>query len=333
MRFNLIVLMLAVGCTDYEVTRRSTTDVFLQEPSAKVDILWVIDDSASMIEEQQRVSDGFETFIAGIDETNVDFHLGVVSTDLDLDNPDRGKLLGSPAVITAQDDYVRLFRDRVQLGTGGSDKERGLSASLDAISEPLASGANSGFLRNDASLLIIYVSDENDCSDNGALENESGSACYEQYDKLIPTRDIIVELKDIKEPPARVLASAIIGPPVAEACADSWPGSRYKSVVEGLGGLVGDICENDYSDIMNDLGLSVSGVLTTFQLSHSAVADTIEVTVDDELVPEDPTNGWTYDEANWLIRFDGSYVPARGATISVYYEVASSGTRPESSGT
>lgn len=328
----LLLLLIGVGCSDYEVNRRSRTDVFLQEPSAKVDILWVIDNSASMIEEQQRVSNGFASFIRGIDDTNVDFHLGVISTDMDLDNSDRGKLLGDPPVITAEDDYVHLFRERVQLGTTGSDKERGLSASLEAISEPLASGANSGFLRADASLLIIYVSDENDCSDNGALEDQTGSACYEQSEKLISTREIIVDLKDRKEAPARVLASAIIGPPVAEACADSWPGARYKSVVEGLGGIVGDICDNDYSGIMNDLGLSVSGVLTTFQLSHAAVVETIEVSVDDELIPADLDNGWNYDEANWLLRFDGSYIPPRGATISVSYEVASGGTQPSSSG-
>ena len=96
-----LVLTLMMACTpDNEISRRSTTDVFLQEPLSEVDILWVIDDSNSMAEEQLLVADGFEAFISSLAETNIDFHVGVVSTDMDLSNASRGVLLGNPTVLT-----------------------------------------------------------------------------------------------------------------------------------------------------------------------------------------------------------------------------------------
>ena len=157
-----LVLSLLMACTpDNELSRRSTTDVFSQEPLSEVDILWVIDDSGSMAEEQLLVADGFEAFISTLAETNIDFHVGVVSTDMDLSNPNRGVLIGTPGVLTADTpNYVNKFASRVQVGVEGSDKEKGLSASIAALSEPLISGANEGFLRPDAHLSVIYVSDE-----------------------------------------------------------------------------------------------------------------------------------------------------------------------------
>ncbi|MCB9745483.1 MAG: VWA domain-containing protein [Alphaproteobacteria bacterium] len=325
-----LLMLMAANCTEYDTNRRSKTDTFTQEPSSKVDILWVIDNSVSMEGEQQRVAEGFDSFIANIDETNIDFHIGVVSTDLDLDNPSRGQLIGDPPYLTSDDDYVGEFESRVRVGTDGSDKEKGLGAAVDAVTEPLASGANLGFVRSEADLLIIFVSDEDDCSDDNALANQSGSACYEQRDQLVEVADLVDQLKAVKAGTGkRVIASAIVGPHVDEACAQSWPGHRYWRAAEYTGGLIGNICDDDYGSIMGNLGLSVAGVLTTFQLSCSADADSISVLVDGEEVPNDPVVGWTYDSDFWMVRFDGTYVPPRGTTISVEYFVSGSCGEPD----
>jgi hypothetical protein len=326
-----LVLTLLIACTpDNEISRRSTTDVFLQEPLSEVDILWVIDDSNSMAEEQLLVADGFEAFISSLAETNIDFHVGVVSTDMDLSNASRGVLLGNPTVLTSETpNYVKKFADRVQVGVGGSDKEKGLSASVAALSEPLVSGANEGFLRPDAHLSIIYVSDEDDCSDNDALASEKGDACYSQEAKLVPVKDLIYQLKGTKDPDRRVLASAIVGPSASQGCEDSWPGHRYQATADALGGQVGNICDADFSDIMEELGLSVSELNRSFELSYTPVVETMEVYVDDEFIPQDDVEGWRYAELSSLLVFDGDYVPPRGAQISVTYEVAGSANRDD----
>lgn len=317
------MLLLLLACNqDNAFTRQTQTDVFLQEPMSEVDILWVIDDSYSMSEEQDRLADGFEGFVANLADTNIDFHIGVTTTDMDLDNPKRGELLGTPKVLTPDDNYVALFQNRVRVGTDGSDKEKGLSASLEALTEPLASGQNAGFLRDDAILSIIYVSDENDCSDNEALAGQDSIACYDEYEQLVSVRDTALRLKRLKSPGVRVLASAIVGPNAESSCEDTWPGHRYHGIADATGGLIGNICEPDYGDIMDELGLSVSGVLNTFELSFVPVEETLEVLVDDEAIDQDPLTGWTYDAEYHLIRFDGDYVPPRGSVIHANYEIA-----------
>ena len=112
------------GCSvEHQIERRVQLDTFVQEPASEVDILWVVDDSPSMAEEQARLADAFGDFIVNLEETNIDFRIGVVSTDMDLDNLQRGVMVGETPFLTPGDDYVNEFRDRVRVGTGGSDKE------------------------------------------------------------------------------------------------------------------------------------------------------------------------------------------------------------------
>ncbi len=317
------------GCVETtKISRLRQNDVFVQEPLAEVDILWVVDNSPSMEEEQQRVADGFADFISGISDTQIDFHIGVVTTDMDMSNPDRGVLIGSTPYLTPEDDYIAEFQDRVKVGVDGSDKEKGLAAALYALTEPIISGPNYGFMREEAVTSIIFVSDEDDCSDGEALAAEQGSACYDKADELIPVKDYVQSFRSLKPPGVRLVTSAIVGPDASEGCTESWPGKRYMTVADATGGVSGDICDALYSDIMYDLGLAVTGVQTLFQLSYSAGEDTIEVWVGDasgngEAIPQDEVNGWTYDATYWTIRFGGDYYPPRGTTVSVEYEIGS----------
>ncbi len=91
------------------------------------------------------------------------------------------------------------------------------------------------------------------------------------------------------------------------------------------GGLQGSICDDDFAEIMGELGLQASGVMDSFQLSEAAVQESIDVVVDDEPVFQDEANGWTYDSEYWIIYFHGDAVPPRGSKITVDYEVASTG--------
>ena len=134
----------------------------------------------------------------------------------------------------------------------------------------------------------------------------------------------IQDFSKLKSGDARVIASAIVGPEVSQqqGCQQEvWPGHRYTAIADTLGGIVGNICDADYSSIMEDLGLAVAGEITVFNLSYAAVPESIEVIVDDEVIAEDAATGWSYDAEYRQIRFDGSYVPPRGSSISVGYEI------------
>ncbi len=360
MRLRLLGPVLLVAACENEYDKLSLADrveEFDQAPSNMVDILWVIDDSTSMNEEQAAVQAAGADFVAQLDSADMDFHLGLITTDGDSKNTKSGVLLGSPPYLTsecrldgdfADCTYSSDFSDRVVQGTGGSDQEKGLEVSLTAVSRPLAETWNAGFVRPDALLMIIVLTDENDCSDGGRLgPNATGEDCYTHYDELTPVGDIVADLRDAKEAfgSGGVVMSGIIGPEQTEQCDFAVAGRRYDEAIRMLGGVVADICLADYAPIMQSLGLAATGISSTFQLEYAAKYypddpeteldesdDNPKVTVTDAdgvetTVPDDPESGWTYLDDYAQIQFNGEAVPSRGAHIEVRYH--STGPVPE----
>jgi hypothetical protein len=333
-RFLPALVLMSACAPDNIIDRLDHTDTFYQEPPANVDILWVVDDSPSMQQEQEEVANRFENFIYTFEETNIDFHIGVVTTDMDEDNPDRAALIGNPPVLTPEvANYRDLFVQRVQVGVSGSDMEKGLEAAYQAVTEPMISDRNSGFLRSDAVLSVIVVSDENDCSDRGALPpNADNIDCYERIEDLVPVSEYVASFRSMRDDPSQVVGSAIVGPRKADACDASVPGTRYLSFAENLGGVQGNICDENFSGIMEELGLAVSGVRSSFQLSYTPVEHTLEVyvaesaadTAEDEWnqIAQSAQAGWTFDYETNYLTFHGDSIPERGAVVHVRYEIA-----------
>lgn len=318
----LATLVLASCGMDTGLYERTGSDIWYQEPTDRVDILFVVDDSHSMAEEQAALSRGFESFIQEIEETNTDFHLGVITTSFDYEDSERGQILGIPPVIDKTMDYVTLFTERVVVGTTGSDREKGLEAAAWALSPVMITGVNEGFIRSDAFLLVIFVSDEEDCSDRGALEGQTVNACYEHQELLVPVEEFILEIRAIKERPDMVYVGSIVGMPRTESvCENSVPGTRYIDAAYLTGGLVADVCSSDWSSVMYSLGLNASGILQSFMLTDRARPGTITVAVDEVEIAEDENNGWTYDIETWYITFHGDAIPPRGSVISANYTI------------
>ncbi|MBI5549009.1 MAG: VWA domain-containing protein [Deltaproteobacteria bacterium] len=170
-------------------------------PSVATDILFVIDNSGSMREEQQKVVDELHTFVETLVSSPIrnDFQIGVVTTGVSqnfagcgenqppqcIQYPEesgllqRGKTLGGqvidPSDVTvlssSTPDVLALAQRLVGQGIGGAGQEMGLEAARRAITEPLSSSGNAGFLRPGARLLVVILSDEDDCSDARGCED------------------------------------------------------------------------------------------------------------------------------------------------------------------
>ncbi len=313
-------MLFSSGCgSELDLVSRTLVDTFVQRPDDAVDILFVVDDSTSMAEEQDALAAGFGAFADELEAANTEVHLGVITTSQDSDDPRRGHLVGNPPVLGVDDDHVALFRERVQVGVGGSDKEKGLEAAWLAVSEEAQAGPNAGFLRDEAHLLVVFVTDEDDCSDAGALDGLDSQRCYTDQDQLVAPEAVVAHLWQVKgDDPSKVSVGAIIAPE-QRTCEDGWYGSRYARVVQMAGGFLGDICSSDWSSMLQDLGLTATGVFTQFELSAAADPATLAVHVDEVPVLEDPEHGWTYDPSLWRISFHGDAVPPRGSVVTVAY--------------
>ena len=167
---------------------------------APLDLLFVIDDSPSMADKQAALVASFPRLVEqlqSLDGGVPDLHLGVISTDMGVHasatlapgpaigsvgnggcaaNGDNGALLTVPNVLT--DPNARFlvqshngatnfigtlstaFGSFARLGSGGCGFEQPLAAIAASLTNP----DNVGFLRPEASLAVIILSDEDDCS-------------------------------------------------------------------------------------------------------------------------------------------------------------------------
>jgi hypothetical protein len=310
----LLPCLILVGCgLEQSFHAPNHTDYFYQAQNNEIDILWVVDNSCSMSEEQQTLASGFETFIAAMEDTGTDFRIGVTTTDIDQQYA--GELLGTPPFLTPEDDYSEAFAERAMVGIQGSDKEKGLQAAVYATSPSLAD-ANQDFLRESALLMVIAVTDEEDCSDHGALDGESAKECYRQPERLAPVDDFVDLLKARKASPDMIQVNGIIG---NSGCEIAWPGYRYVEAAKQTAGLIGSICEDDWSHLLSSLGDNASGLRHKFVLSHAATPGSLLIYVDEERVNESPVSGWTYDIETWTVSFHNQAIPTRGAEIRAEY--------------
>lgn len=341
-RFSLVMVVLAVGGCESEISifdpgegfgpgnpptleTPTKVDQIVQVTTPQVDILWVIDNSCSMAEEQAKLVQNFPVFMQFFIDSGLDWHVGVVSTDTGASD-EKGKLQGAGGyrfLTAASPDPVALFTDMAVMGTSGSGDERGRRAAHLALTDPLKSGFNNGFYRDEASLNVIVISDENDSSGSEPTRNE-----------------FINFMTTLKEDPELVTFSAIVGPVGGCPTADS--GTEYLSVSEAVGGITESICASDWEPVLEELGLQAAGLRREYFLSELPVPGTIRVVVKDggyvyegvdaaliqapgdmdRLCEAATCFTFSYSPARNSILMD-DYVPSPLAQINITYELLS----------
>lgn len=290
-------------------------DSFTQD-EALVDVLWVVDNSASLSNERESLVVELERFLQVLLAANVDFHVGVTSTDLVSARADRGRLRGSPPWIDrTTPDPVGAFRRMVDFPLDLDVRlEEGLGAMELALSPPLSTAENRGFHRVDAGLAIIVVSDE----DDGSLGTPAHYVRFLQSLKG-PGREVNVSLSavvgDQPDGCVRPGEERVFG-------ARAEAGDRYVDVALATGGLVESVCSADFGPFVESLALSLSGLRRSFPLSAPPALDSISVFVDGRRIPRSLASGWTWDARGRAVTFAGTYLPPPGAEIRIEYDVA-----------
>lgn len=296
-RVPLAAALCVGGCIDYGVTRHVQTDSWTQPTREKgVDILWVIDDSSSMLEEQGQLAEHAGSFISFLSTVAVDFRLGMVTTDMEGDYA--GQLIGE-LLAPDSEDLTETFAILATFSTEGSRDERGFDAALQAFDPSL-----DAFGRSDADIEVIFFSDEDDHSD---MEAEAFVAALQAL-----------------RPGVQVKVNAVVGD-LPEGCASllaaADPGELYVEAQALTGGLRESICSADYAAMLQRVALAVLGLDDRFALSRVPDLDSMEVKVDGVTLYQRERHGWTYDPGENLLILDGYAVPQPGAELSArYYE-------------
>ncbi len=300
------------------------TDIFHQVDKPEVDILFIVDDSCSMIDEQESIAANFSSFIEFATKQNLDYHIAVTTTDLEgsfssgdsengrfvpLDNPLNRVI--TPQTLPSPNE---VFSQNVLVGTEGSGTEQGLEAAYLALSDPLINTHNAGFLRLDSHLSIVFVSDEEDQSD-GTFSTVADYLNFFQNIKGFRNTNLF-------SANAIILLNSVCG-----SGGGGTEGTRYKFVAESAGGVVEPICTPDWSISLQNLGKQVFGYKSQFFLTNYPEADSVKVKIDGNEMQQKQDNQtlWSYDTDANSVGFSPFAIPEPGSEIAVTYSVACGG--------
>lgn len=226
------------------------------------------------------------------------------------------------------EDVEAQFAEMVSVGTGGSGIEMGLEGAKLALSEPLLSEDNAGFLRDDANLSLVFVSDEEDSSPDKPTDylrfwsDLKGEASYRDHGILNISA---VVGKD--EPDYEGLPSC-----ESDNGAATY-GSRYVDLTLRTEGALESICDEDFSPIAAELGLLASGLELVFELA--GLADPRDLTVslyaersDDSFIRELVVDeDYSFDAQQNAIVFDAAHIPPAETFIVVDYRILANGSQ------
>ena len=117
-----------------------------------------------------------------------------------------------------------------------------------------------------------------------------------------------------------VTFSSIVSPaPVCSTAQE--PGRDYIAVTQAVGGEWASICDDDWTPLLEALGLFGSGLDQVWPLSRLPVPGTLGVTVDEGGVTYEFAESVDYDfeQVGNLVRFH-QYIPAPAAEVHLEYE-------------
>ena len=317
-RDSLITPPLLVSLVGESSASSAQTDCFVQGQPGQVDVLFVVDNTASMLEENPRLISAMPTFASAALGTGVDLHVGVTTTGISPTGPTcPGGASGGEAgrLFPADNSSTRIFtnatpnlgqalQQAVQVGECAFEQQ-GLEAmrraltpplvdSADAPGTPLPGDGNLGFYRQTASLAVVVVSDDDDTSPDSV-------ATYVRF------------LQQLKGPGAAGRAALYAIVPSGQTCPSaSGQGLRYGEAATRTGGAIESVCAPDFGPLLQDVVGRAFTAQTRFPLSGTPDSAGVTVTVNGT-----PAGGWVYDAASNSVVFGAP--PPPGAEILVSY--------------
>lgn len=279
--------------------------------NSKVDILFMMDNSSSMLQYQNRFALQVPAMIQKLNALKLDYHIGITTSDM-RSGGTGGDLIGAPNFVTpATPDLVNVLANRVKVGQTGSDLERGLESVREVLSPSNLRGAHKDFFREDALLVLIFLTNEDDYS-------AGSTASYVNF---------LNQLKPVYRNNQPSWIANFIGVVSIDADCKTTAdfkeaGLRYMALVEASGGRNESICKTSLDQAVNNIRARIVEVMTDFPLDRKPVIETITVFVNGAKLAQDDVNGWSYVADGNFIRFNGAAVPAADAEILIDFKPA-----------
>jgi hypothetical protein len=313
--FGVVLSLALFACSNgADFGLPSTEDSFdkIVSYNNKVDLVIVVDNSDSMKYHQDRLILQVPGFVERLNGLKMDYHIGVISSSVSA-SYGGGQLLGSPAFLTSSSPSLnQSLQARLQVGEGGSNLESPLQNFKNIFFSDYMKYGGAGFLRSDALLVIIVLSDDDDKT------AVSAEAFAKTLDEVKPqfrdgTRGWVynyIGVLDIKSPcksPGQAFPSV---------------GVKHVWLTDFSHGVKASICDNTLERAVGNIRARIEQILTDYLLKDKPKVETIRVTLNGQQIPPDEVNGWTYNAETNVVSFHGSAVPAVDGRVLVTYERA-----------
>jgi hypothetical protein len=259
-------------------------DSFIQPESTEgVDILWVIDRSCSMRDNEPLLFDGIDAMINSLPSTG--WRLNMISNSPpNVLNDKQFPLVPGDTVADAQTMYNKMSTGTYEMG-------------FDALEEYLFYNTYvSQWMRTDVPLLVVFVSDEEDQSNQTPAQFVQW---YSNYRKNV------------------YLASIVHVDPYESLCNVSFYDVGYNSIeaTDLLGGVVVDICSDDWAPGVTDASVQITPY-EQYELTHIPT-DKNEVYV---FIDGVPNYDWYYNRTDNTVNF--TVVPTGNQLVEIAYPYA-----------
>jgi hypothetical protein len=326
-------------------------DRFNATAPAKVDFLWVIDNSGSMGDDQDALSRAATEVGNQLAGANIDSRMAVAYTDSNrTPSADAGadRCSGAPGPgrrrVCPFTSDISVFQNGtsecayVKAGTCGSGTETGFAGAVAALQKLLAGSGcepvpnTQCSLRSDAQLVIIFFTDTGEQTTTNA-PGQSGNTVqnwvnyFSDYDtstagaQRAQTHGILC--------PGRTNVQTDAGTqgPCTDNVTDLSLYDRYVDLINAMGGVQGSIRDADQAQLpqtITQILNAVIGSVSPYQLTKPPISSTLKVVMERAAgnleVPRDPTNGFDYDGPSNSITLRGSFLPdAPGREVAVSY--------------
>lgn len=311
MRLSLLLVCLgSTGCLQGPVDTFSQSESFRRELFAQgdalpSDILFVVDSSCSMEDEQEALAGNFPAFADFFVQEALEFRIAVTTTNVGEEDSEGldGVFFGETWLDDSTEDLEQAFLELALVGIDSHHSDEvGLTAAWTALEDPPA--PNVGFVRPGSHLAVVVVSDEPDwsTSEDGA---EADVMHWPEFVQWLDGRQGAgnASLTDL----SAIVGISEDGLDDAGGCGGSGGsgptglgakrGDGYIEAASATGGSLASICDDDWGETLERIGLRAAGLSDAFPLAEEPEVETITVSVEGR------------DVADWYFRpFDNSIV-------------------------
>lgn len=243
----------------------------------KVDLLFVVDNSESMTEEQQSMARRMSSLTQKLE--GLDWQMGVTTTDardIPLGDGRLIELTGKPNQFvldskTPSDEAQKIIGATLQRPEIGSSSEQGINATYRAVERSLRpESPNASLFRADAAFVTVLISDEDETGTGPKNQAKNLLSLIQnnwQSQKNFVFHSIIVKPGDTA---CLAKQQTVYGKKYAEL-------SRLTGQGSVGGSILGSVCESDYAAQLSGIGKSIQQLQQTMTLDCEPLNNQIQI--------------------------------------------------------